>query len=240
MAQSDNATPHQAAVYDQAVRQTIPHYETMHREALDLVRTIQPDVCQWLDTGAGTGYMVELALAQFPRSQFALADPAEAMLERARLRLATSLGARVTILPATPSERIATVYRGLPPQVITAMLCHHYLPPDGRRQAVRACHDVLAEGGLFISFENIAPSTETGVALGLERWMRFQREQGRPADVVEEHRRRYGIKHFPIDVEAHLRLLREVGFAAVELFWFSQMQAGFFAVKGNLCPSQRV
>jgi hypothetical protein len=35
-----------------------------------------------LDTGCGTGYLVELALPVFPQTRFILADPAQAMLER--------------------------------------------------------------------------------------------------------------------------------------------------------------
>ena len=76
----DNTTPHTSFDYDGHVRQTIPFYETMHREAVDLVHRAKPGASCWLDTGCGTGYLVELALPLFPQTQFLLADPSAAML----------------------------------------------------------------------------------------------------------------------------------------------------------------
>ena len=83
----DNATPHKSSEYDWKVRQTIPFYETMHREIIDVVKTVRLDVKSWLDTGCGTGYLIELALPVFPNTRFMLADPSEEMIQQARNRL---------------------------------------------------------------------------------------------------------------------------------------------------------
>ena len=79
-----NSTPHSSTEYDRQVRRTIPYYEHFHRETIDLVQIAKPDPSCWLDTGCGTGYLVEIALNQFPRTQFVLADPSSNMLEEAR------------------------------------------------------------------------------------------------------------------------------------------------------------
>jgi tRNA (cmo5U34)-methyltransferase len=229
MVQQDNTTPHQSSEYDYKVRQTIPFYETMHQEAVDLVKTVRPDVVCWLDTGCGTGSLVELALGVFPQTRFILADPAEAMLEQARKRLAGAGEARLNFLPPVSSEDLQMV--GAAPEVLTAIQCHHYLRPAGRRRAVQACYDVLDDRGLFVTFENIAPRTARGTQLGLERWGRFQVGAGRSLAVVESHVQRFGAGYFPITVDEHLRLLTETGFCTVEMFWFSHMQAGFYGIK---------
>jgi tRNA (cmo5U34)-methyltransferase len=39
------------------------------------------------------------------------------------------------------------------------------------------------------------------------------------------------LEYFPITVEEHLDLLRNCGFGAVEMFWYSYMQAGFYCIK---------
>jgi len=96
---NDNATAHPAHQYDAGVRKVIPFYDTIRSETLDLVRTIAGEPALWVDTGAGTGALVELALAAFPRTQFVLADPSEAMLGQARLRLGGAKAERVTLLP---------------------------------------------------------------------------------------------------------------------------------------------
>jgi tRNA (cmo5U34)-methyltransferase len=230
MVQQDNTTPHQSSQYDGKVRQTIPFYETMHQETVDLVKTLQPGVACWLDTGCGTGSLVELALPAFPQTRFILADPAEAMLEQARGRFKGVGEARVSFLPPVSSEYLGQVVSAAP-EVLTAIQCHHYLRPAGRKRALQACYDVLDEGGAFITFENVAPRTQRGVQIGLERWGRFQARAGRSQAVVESHLGRFGVAYFPITVDEHLQLLAEVGFRIVELLWFSHLQAGFYGIK---------
>jgi tRNA (cmo5U34)-methyltransferase len=228
---TDNATPHGATEYDASVRKTIPFYETIQHEVVDLVRTVRPDVRCWLDTGCGTGFLVELALPQFPQTRFLAADPSPAMLAQARVRLAGAGDGRVRFLEPAGSAGLATGIGEERPQVITAVMCHHYLRLEGRREATRSCFDLLESGGLFVTFENVTPRTERGVEIGLERWRRCQLGMGRSEATVARHLTRFGTEYYPITVEDHLALLEETGFRTVELLWRSQMQAGFYATK---------
>jgi tRNA (cmo5U34)-methyltransferase len=221
----DNTTPHKSSNYDRNVRQTIPFYETMHWQVLDLVKSVRPDVACWLDTGCGTGYLAEIALPVFPRTRFILADPSEAMLQRARKRLQS---ARLKFLQPVGSQDL---HVDDAVQVVTAIQCHHYLRAPERQRAVQSCYRVLEPGGLFITFENVAPYTDQGIVIGLERWKHFQIEQGRAPSTVENHLKRFNTAYFPITVSEHLTLLKTTGFQAVELFWLSHVQAGFYAVK---------
>ena len=227
----DNLTAHKASEYDQKVRQTIPFYDTIRTEAIRLAKAIQPDPKCWVDTGCGTGCFVQRALLTFPNTRFILADPAEAMLVQARARLAGNTAHRLTILPAADSASLTSkIPRGIA-DVVTAILCHHYLQMEGRRQALQACFDLLAPGGLFIGFENTAPRTADGTQVGIKRWRAFQLAEGRPQNEVDQHLSRYGTEFFPITVEQHLELLAQIGFRVVELLWFSHMQVGFYGIK---------
>jgi tRNA (cmo5U34)-methyltransferase len=228
---AENATPHKAAEYDRKVRETIPFYEAIHREIIDLIKTVKPDAAWWLDTGCGTGYLVELALAEFPQTHFILVDPAEMMLGQAKKRFEAEREPRLRFLEPTGSEDLAGQVGDAPFQVVTAILCHHYLGLAERRRAVQACYDVLEDQGLFVTVENVALRTERGIQIGLERWKRYQMRMGRPETVVDGHLKRFGTKYFPITVDDHIQLLTEVGFQAVEMFWLSQMQAGFYGIK---------
>jgi tRNA (cmo5U34)-methyltransferase len=218
-------------VYEESVRQTIPFYHEIQSETVDIIRTMKPGVQEWLDTGCGTGYLVEIASRLFPDTTFILTDPDASMLGKAATRLTDALGARVRFLPPIPSESLLSHKNVLKPQVITAILCHHYLDRGQRRMAVGACYSLLEDGGVFVSVENITPGSPAGIELGLERWKRFQIEHGRPAAVAEIHSKRFDTEYFPITIEAHLELLKIAGFQTVELFWSSHMQAGFYAVK---------
>ena len=84
---------------------------------------------------------------------------------------------------------------------------------------------------MYITFENIYPNTQTGVDLGLKRWLAFQAAQGKDEAAVKAHRKRFNTAYFPITVEEHIALLKQCGFRIVEVLWFSHMQAGFYGIK---------
>ena len=230
---NDNATAHPADQYDAGVRQVIPFYDTIQSETLDLVRMIAGEPARWVDTGAGTGALVERALTAFPRTHFVLADPSEAMLVQARLRLSQVSPGRVTLLPAMGSAGLSRVEPPLRAEVVTAILCHHYLTPPERRAAVQACHDILTPGGLLVVFENVDCDSPRGRKVGLARWRQFQLQQGRAPEEVEKHLARFGTELKPVRIAEHLDLLRAVGFATAEIFWRAHLQAGCYAIKSG-------
>ncbi len=149
----DNLTAHKAWEYDQKVRQTIPFYDTIHAEVLRLVKLVKPKVICWVDTGCGTGRLVEQALSHFPEARFILADPSEAMLEQTRARLTNGDSARITILPPIGSTDLESHIAKNTADVLTAIQCHHYMKHPERIKALRACREVLKPGGLFVTFE---------------------------------------------------------------------------------------
>ena len=233
MQPNDNKSAHPAAQYDAEVRKVIPYYDAIQGETLDLVRSIAGVPLVWVDTGAGTGALVERALPLFPRTRFVVADPSAGMLGQARQRFA-GLGAeagRVTVLPAVASDGLPQVAPALRAQVVTAIMCHHYLEPEARRAALRGCFEVLEPGGVLVVFENVESESARGRELGLRRWGELQARQGRPAEAVAQHLARFGTELKPIRIDEHLTLLRETGFGVAEILWRAHMQAGFYAVK---------
>jgi len=231
MTEINSATSFIPEVYENVVRQMMPFYDVFQAEAVDVVKTVKPDVKQWLDTGCGTGNLVELALKAFPDTCFILADPTEKMLQAAVTRLKASYGKRVTFLPPVPTEGLPAYKDLLKPQVITAILCHHYYQKEQRRKATEICYQLLDDGGIYITVENTMPESAQGTQLTIERWKRFQIEHGRLKVMAEKHAARFNFEYFPVTSQEHLTLLRETGFKTAELFWKSHMQAGFYAIK---------
>lgn len=115
--------------------------------------------------------------------------------------------------------------------VVTAIQVHHYLSERDRRIAVERCCRALKAGGLFFTFENIAPDSEIGRRLVMDRWKSYQIRNGKDREEAENHMKRYGVEYFPLTIGAHLELMRECGFQAAELIWMSYMQAGFMGIK---------
>jgi tRNA (cmo5U34)-methyltransferase len=230
MKSSDNITPYKACEYDKNVRQIMPYYELFHAETIDLVKILKPYAKVWLDTGCGTGYLVEKAFPYFQDTIFVLADPSEAMLNEAKKRLQMIPADHKKFIDSTASENLQGKL-DTQTEVITAIMCHHYLRPEKRLDATTVCFELLAPEGIYITFENIRPHCKEVVELNLKRWGKFQMSQGRSIADVEEHLKRFNNVYFPITVSEHLNLLNSCGFQSADIFWYSQMQAGFYAIK---------
>ena len=70
---SDNSTPHPAIIYDTHVRKTIPYYDAFQQQTINLIKAMKLQPKTWLDTGCGTGTLVQKAIADFPDTKFVLA-----------------------------------------------------------------------------------------------------------------------------------------------------------------------
>ena len=224
---SDNSTPHLAATYDEQVQVTIPCYDVFHQQTLNIIKAACMNPKLWLDTGCGTGTLAQKTAAEFPEAKLVLVDPSRGMLEAAKKKLTNQ--ANVEFLDAAPTQNLCNLNKAF--DVITTIQSHHYLSPTERAKATEVCHKLLEPKGMFITFENIRPFTPEGAAIGKQYWGSFQLSQGRDAQAVEEHMKRFGVEYFPLTIEEHLRLYRKTGFSVVEMLWYSYMQAGFYCIK---------
>lgn len=224
----NNLSGHSSKDYDAQISDTIPYYESFHTETLNLIKTISKEPEIWLDTGCGTGTLVEKALDTFKSTKFILADPSYDMLKLARQKLSQNTK-RVIFLEPVETSEISLKHEK--PDVITAIQAHHYLSLEGRMNTTEVCHDLLDENGLYVTFENIRPSTMEGVEIAKEYWKKFQIDKGRNREMVENHLKRFDTEYFPITVDEHISLLKKTGFKTFEVFWISYMQAGFYAIK---------
>lgn len=225
----DDLTKFVPEYYEKNIYKTIPHYTKFQKETIDLVRTTNPDCNIWLDTGCGTGSLMEIAFRIFNKCSFYLNDPSEDMLQYAKARLSKYPTGSFSFFNYTTADLPTTEVPEC--DVITAIQSHHYMNPEERTKATKKCYDMLKNGGTFITFENTAPSSENGISVATDRLRRFQLENGKEAIDIENNLKRYDTAYFPITISEHLKMLKECGFKTVELFWASYLQAGFYAIK---------
>jgi tRNA (cmo5U34)-methyltransferase len=227
---NDNSSAHISSEYDAEVRRTIPNYDLFHEETVRLVRSAGMKPRLWLDTGCGTGNLVLRARKDFPDTKFLLADPSEEMLAQAKKKLDVP---NVRFLQPGETQFLVRQNQEFDkqPDVITAIQAHHYLDKETRMDATKTCFELLGQDGMFITFENVTPTTAKGIEIGKAGWKEFQVKNGRTPEEAEKHIRRFGNDYHPITVEDHYFLYRVCGFRVVELFWYSYMQAGFYCIK---------
>ncbi|ADZ09767.1 Methyltransferase type 12 [Methanobacterium lacus] len=229
MPAKDNSSSHRSEDYDLQIGDTIPYYESFHDETLNMVKTILKEPKIWLDTGCGTGTLVNKAVQEFDTTSFILSDPSPEMLNLAREKLSNQTK-RLRILNPNETSNIS-LGNDLKPDVITAIQAHHYLSKEERTETTKVCYDLLRDDGVYITFENIRPKTEEGIRVVKEYVKNYQLKRGRDEETVNNFLKRFDVEFFPIKVEEHISLLEKTGFKVVELFWMSYMQAGFYCIK---------
>lgn len=230
MPENDNKSSHRSEDYDNEIRNTIPYYDSFHKETLNLVKTILKEPKIWLDTGCGTGTLVKKAVKEFNTTSFILADPSPEMLDVARSKLSNLPEERLRILEPSETSEIS-LDPDLKPDVVTAIQAHHYLSKDERAKTTKVCYDLLNEGGVYVTFENTRPKTDEGIGVVKEYVKNYQLRKGKDAETVDNFLKRFDVEFFPITIQDHLLLLEKTGFKVVELFWMSYMQAGFYCIK---------
>lgn len=222
----DNTTSQPAHKYDAEIEKTHPMYKYFNRETLNLVEVVNPKPERWLDTGCGTGILATGATEIFKETHFVLADPSEAMLAVAKDKLGHNN--KIEFLQAG-TEDIHAPKNSY--DVITAILSHHYFDRETRKSVTLNCYNMLKEGGVYVTFENISPNNEKGIEIGLKYWEHTQIKEGKSVEAAQKYKQRFDVEYHPITIESHLELLREVGFSVSEILLVSGLRAGFFAIK---------
>lgn len=220
----ENSTPFDVAEYDRQIKRTLPFYEEMFQQVVDIVRILNLQSIRWLDVGCGTGRVASTVLDNFDIQKMVCIDVEQEMLERAE-----------SLCDDEKVEFLQCDVRQLSYQemfnIVTAVQVNHYFKKDERVAAIKKCYDSLVENGIYISYENFAPDSEEGARLYLERWKQFQIANGKTKEEADLHIKRFGQNYFPISISESIGLLKDCGFRMVEILWVSYMQVGILAKK---------
>ena len=212
------------AAYDAEMRQTYPFYDEFHRQIIETVRVHCKEPVSWLDIGSGTGTLAARAFQSLPVSKMICCEHHAALLDAARLRLPHSqtVFMQKNILHLALRERF---------DVITAVQSLHTLTMEEREQTVRSCYEKLRPNGIFLTFENILPFSQTGTDYAMILWTEYQKRMGKTDARCEAFLADYREKCRPVTISEQLSLLRRCGFEIAELLWCSGMQAGFYGIR---------
>lgn len=172
-------------------------YEEMIQQIVDIVRVLVLQLLKWLDVGCRTGKMARTALHNFDIQKMVYIDVEEEMLEKTE-----------RFCDDGKEEFWQCDVRKVAYQemfdIVTAVQVNHYFKKEERIATIKNCHDAFKENGVFISFENFAPSSGDGTKLFLKRWKQFQITNGKTVEEADLHIKHYEKKRFScIDFRIH-------------------------------------
>lgn len=220
---TDNTSSFNSIEYDTEIIRTLPYYEEFYKQVINIVLNNTSNPLKWLDLGCGTGKMAEAAFKEVKLEKFVFCDSSIEMIELVKNRFDYPQSDFINL--PIQSLKFNNEF-----DIVTAILVNHYLKQDERIEAIKRSYEALKTGGMFISFENFAPYSDTGKELYLKRWKSYQLRQGKSDDEIRKHINRYNKDYFPITISEHLQVLKNIGFKA-ELLWLSYMQVGLLGIK---------
>lgn len=221
----DNKSAFNVNSYDENVRKVIPFYDEIYGQIFDIIKTYFGNrPLSILDTGCGSGTFAMKSYDCLNVGKMVLCDPSAKMLSDAHNKLKDKKCA----FRCLGSENLDYKEKF---DVITAIQSHHYFSREIREKAVQNCFNAMKSGGIFIYTENTAPLSEIGKNIVLRRVEKFGINAGRSHEETVAHSARYNTEYFPININEHLEMLNRTGFETVEVFWYSYMQSGFYAIK---------
>jgi tRNA (cmo5U34)-methyltransferase len=207
--------------YAEGPRHFVPGFADLHRMTGILLAEQTPHDARVLVLGAGGGLELRSMAVAEPGWTFVGVDPAAAMLKLAEQTLGP-LGARVQF----QQGYIDDAPEG-PFDAATCLLTLHFLDADERRRTASEIHRRLKPGAPFVAAHSSFP--QGARAQWLSRYAAYAIASGADPDKVNGARDAVE-KHLSLlSPEQDAQIIREAGFASVELFYAAFTWRGWIA-----------
>jgi tRNA (cmo5U34)-methyltransferase len=223
-------TPAVAEVFDEHVRDSVPHY--------DIIQAIIAEISDWLlpagalvaDLGASTGTTVDTLIRRHPERGYraALYDEAPAMLARAVDRLTEQVAAgRVQAYP----QRVQEPFRHDRADLTTVLFLLQFLPYPDRVPVLTAARVASAPTGALLIAEKVRPVDARWAEIANAVSHDWKSEHGITADAIRAKERALRGVLQPVSLTALTRMVIDAGWYAPEVLfrWHQWVLIGAFA-----------
>ena len=211
-----------APSYDADRAKLIPCYDAFYRRTTDLIPAGSKKI---LDLGAGTGLLSTLVRTWYPEAHIHLMDVSDAMLQRARARLASDSNVSYEVAD------YGTASLGEGYDAIVSALSIHHLDDTAKKQLFTRIFTALSPGGAFINAEQVAGPTPSLDEVYKRLWLQQVREAGATPDQIADSLYRQQDDRCA-SVEDQLDWMRRAGFNDADC-WFKDNR---FAVLAGTRP----
>jgi tRNA (cmo5U34)-methyltransferase len=186
-----------------------------------------------LDVGCGHGVIAAHILDELPDATLVGVDGSAPMLAMAQERL-SSFGSRTVLRQADFETMTPADLAGGPFGVAFAGQAIHNCSDEGKQRTLASCHEVMAEGGLFMLYDRIKLVTPALFPVYRSIWdttgVDFGGQQNEGATLAEHEGTRILRGDRPGSLEQNVLWLREAGFREVAVVQVVGIRALIVAV----------
>jgi tRNA (cmo5U34)-methyltransferase len=217
-----------AALYSQRDPIWLPEFRQMFALVSELLKPHLKADDLILDVGAGTGNLSRTVLEAIPDVKCVLMDFSANMLSAVPLVLAPFAGRFETLVADfIDADYGAARYDA----IISSFAIHHCRGAAEYGALYRKLANALKPGGIFVCCDVVAGADESLSLLNENGWRAFLIEQGLESAEVERILSNYHVEDSPLDCPSHLTLLKEAGFATVDVVWKRSNFAVYVGIK---------
>lgn len=205
-----------AEAYSQQDPVYLPEYAFALGLVVDALRASMPPTPHILDLGAGTGNLSRRVLAGIPDSHITLVDFSDNMLGGCKTVLADFEG-RYDIDCRDFFQ--ADFPAGSVDGVVASFAIHHARGDDEYLSLYRKIHSWLAPHGVFACCDVIEGGNANWTRINEEGWQDHLRSVSFEEAQIDHIFANYHSEDTPISLPQHLALLKQAGFASVDVLW---------------------
>lgn len=223
--------------FDDMLERSIPSYGQM-REMVCRVADWHLDRAKLagrnpvlVDLGASRGTQVAPLIDRWgARARFHLVDVSEPMLTAMRDRYEGMIGANVVTVGSWDLRDGFPFDTGRP-DVVLSVLTLQFVPIEYRQRLLREIAEALAPGGALVLVEKVLGSTEETNRLLVDLYYGLKRENGYSQEAVDRKRLSLEGVLVPLTARFDEELVRDAGFATVDVVWAWANFRAWVAVK---------
>jgi SAM-dependent methyltransferase len=217
-----------ASVYSQRDPIWLPDFKYMFSLVPELLQPHIRGEALVLDIGAGTGNLTRSVLEAFPNAKAVLVDFSPNMLSEVSNVLSGLEGRfRTMVADFMEMELGAEIYSA----VVSSFAIHHCRDMGEYGRLYKRIAEAITPLGIFVCCDVVAGADANLTLQNESQWTCFLREQGLSQDERDRILANYHVEDSPIELWAHLRLLKEAGFGAVDVVWKKSNFAIYVGVK---------
>jgi tRNA (cmo5U34)-methyltransferase len=189
-----------------------------------------------LDLGCGDGAITEYLYDRFPNNNFSLVDGSSVMIAKAKERLK---GKSVKFVEMSFEEYTDKESGEDKYDFIFSSMAIHHLPLEGKGRLYKKINGELSEGGLFLNFDAVLPTSDISEKIQFRMWVDWMNETLQRNNLGDEVGKFNNLPNTyksqkedkPSDLSDQLNLLNEVGFKNIDCFFKYSIFALFGGTK---------